>query len=1250
MPHNFRKLISLFLSFCLILEQSVFAQSIDLSHYFANSGKPVLQSDKFRPLHLRYMGYDNLNQDFKLLLDKGDTKKVDLENKNYIEENTQTLLKYFFIGLALPNEKFWVNLRPDAPDNIIDDDVAMTDIGRIFLEADVQLKKDTASFTSPQAPEGKVYWDKLYKKAEELFGTENITIPTLTRPWIVPSEIIIRESPEGAYIYKATLKVMLEEDYLRGMKDEGRGTIINYSFKDPRLKQLNEYSTQLIRELIIPKLTYQVNTSKRYAPLRQAYYSLILAQWFKARFGEPVNGLASKPVNPLTGTPDNHYSKLIDSNDLTNLASKELYDKQTYFQQYQKSFQDGEYNLTEPVYTPMGQNIRRYVSGGMGLGKEVSLAIEVIKSGFNHISQSSYLKNSVYHFSSSPLKNNESGKKNDHASLVSLLRDPLNAPKDLPGKARKIIEDEEAIKELLGVKDIKGIAYEIEQEEDYSGGYVLRFIVDTESGKMSFYTKLRHSSGTTEEIIKRKWPEYKIKVTQADPDGDWARYKVEGYENEFMVFRPNPTTLEYKMTVEASQEGIVPPSCIIADSLIVRGVDNGISLEKIFYGYGENENLRELFLNNKKKFVTEIGKAYGILNKKLNIVHGDIKLEHIFITEDKVYLIDFSAREPDEDGFLSRRVPNVGKRSSNDSDLARLISVFPYEGAGNVYKQWLEKGYGNASSAVKDDFNLDDGSLCRIMPLTKDLAGQRYNEILDLVNLVVGSNWEKDKLMEEYSGKWQNSFVVIRDKKIIAILLAYEQEPNAELKIGNRHVFIRHLCVTEEFRRKHIAAYLLNYLSSQVKAKGYRPIVLQTNVDNAEANLLYRKLDFKNIATIKAGEDIDNIYVIDVIELFRNTQSVVAGSVNSGTDMDSLRTEADPFGLERVNYLDNVAKGKEDLPESLKTRMYSLLWPVNMVKPEAHISNFQGLVLKPASVSSYRDHPGIDIQTFPGDKVFAAAEGVVVYVDDFEKNGKISDRRAFGFVDVYIYSPDKQLLICYVHLDKKSVPEDILRHTYFDILYSKVKVRAGEIIGAVKAWHTDPAFSDNAKEEILPAKVKEYYERSYNHLHFEVLYVDDPDKLNSTFSFSKFKSINPLLLLKPLYKIEEQNDSASEVEESLSSSSIVDDKGGVAFNALPIQTEAVASSALGAFSGVKAFQGDLDAEWAQIQQIFNAGIRPSIQRIGEYTAAATASPLAEEKIDEVRAMLTDLLRREEEDEKLPATEPILKNLITALES
>ena len=124
---------------------------------------------------------------------------------------------------------------------------------------------------------------------------------------------------------------------------------------------------------------------------------------------------------------------------------------------------------------------------------------------------------------------------------------------------------------------------------------------------------------------------------------------------------------------------------------------------------------------------------------------------------------------------------------------------------------------------------------------------------------------------------------------------------------------------------------------------------------------------------------------------------------------------------------------------------------------------------------------------------------------------------------------------------------------------------------------------------------------------------------------------------------------------STSLSTTVNDKGGIAFNALPIRTEAVASSALGPFSGFNAFKGDLDAEWAQIQQVFNAGIRPSIQRLSEYTLAVAGrggsrTAPTEEKIDGVRGLLADILRREEEDEKLPAAEAALKNLVSALES
>ncbi|MCX5712678.1 MAG: hypothetical protein NTY47_06405, partial [Candidatus Omnitrophica bacterium] len=367
------RFISLFICFSLLFEQSGFAQvagTLNLSAYLsAATSAPAV--DKFRPLHLRYLSYDAQNNNFKLLLDKGDAfiknEGRGTKDEGRLRDDTKTLLKYFLIGVSLPNDAFWVNLRPDSPDNVIDNELAFTDIGKILLEADVQLKKDTASYTSPTTPEGRIYWNKLYKKAEELFGYENITIPTLTRPWIVPGEIIIRESPEGAYIYKATLKVMLEEDYLRKTKDEGRGTI-DYSFKDPRMKALNEYSTQLIKELIIPKITREVNTSKKYASLRQVYYSLILAQWFKTRHASSLQG-ASTAGNPsLRGRAASEaIPNLINSHNLLGLASKELWSKNTYFDQYQKSFKNGEYNIQEPVQTPYGQTVRSYFSGGADL-------------------------------------------------------------------------------------------------------------------------------------------------------------------------------------------------------------------------------------------------------------------------------------------------------------------------------------------------------------------------------------------------------------------------------------------------------------------------------------------------------------------------------------------------------------------------------------------------------------------------------------------------------------------------------------------------------------------------------------------------------------------------------------------------------------------------------------------------------------------------------------------------------------------
>ncbi|MFA5287306.1 MAG: phosphotransferase, partial [Candidatus Omnitrophota bacterium] len=341
------KFVSFLLCFCLLFQQSGFAQivpQLDISGYVARMRSSFIQ-DRFRPLHLRYLAYDSIKNNFKLLLDKGDLHKP---QSRELEKTTKDLLDYFLVGVSLPNDTFWVNLRPDSPDNVIDNSLAQTDVGKILLEADLQLKKETALATSPEAPEGKKYWELLYKKAGTLFGDSNVTIPTLTRPWIVPGEIIISETADNAYIYKATLKVMLEQDYLKG----GRGHLnVPYNFDDPRLKALNEYSSQLIRELIIPKLTKEINNSRKYAPLRQVYYSLIMAQWFKQKY-KGRSGL---------------YSSIINTKNLRGLTSKTGWSKDTYFKDYQKSFKDGEYNVKEQVSSVYGQVIRSYFSGGIML-------------------------------------------------------------------------------------------------------------------------------------------------------------------------------------------------------------------------------------------------------------------------------------------------------------------------------------------------------------------------------------------------------------------------------------------------------------------------------------------------------------------------------------------------------------------------------------------------------------------------------------------------------------------------------------------------------------------------------------------------------------------------------------------------------------------------------------------------------------------------------------------------------------------
>ncbi len=296
-------------------------------------------ADAFRPVHLRSLTFDPPENRFRILLDKGDTP---LPTAETLKASAARVMDYFLTGIVLPDDSFWVNLRPDSPERVIDAFLEKTDAGRVMLEADVNLKKDLARLTSPDTPEGRRYWNSIYQKAQELFGQPRVNVPAYTRPWIVPGEIVAGRSHRSAYIYKAALKVELEQDWIKSPAAP---------FTDPRMKELNEYSAALIRASMLPLLTKIVNRSKRYAELRQVYYSLIMAQWFKREFGKEENA----------------YSGLIDSRDLSRLSSGSSWKKETYFRQYKRSFEEGEYNKSETAGSAYGPVVRQYISGGVRL-------------------------------------------------------------------------------------------------------------------------------------------------------------------------------------------------------------------------------------------------------------------------------------------------------------------------------------------------------------------------------------------------------------------------------------------------------------------------------------------------------------------------------------------------------------------------------------------------------------------------------------------------------------------------------------------------------------------------------------------------------------------------------------------------------------------------------------------------------------------------------------------------------------------
>ncbi len=272
--------------------------------------------------------------EFDFVVDSGD-------RRNMTPKDTALLIKYFLTSLTIPEEDLWVNLSPYESGRIIPNELSLTDVGNNLLNQDKLLKQLASSLTYPESKLGKKFWDLVYKKAYQKFGTTDLPVNTYNKVWIVPDQAIVYDMGNIAMIGHTHLKVMLEADYLAMKKHLTAG--------DRKSSAGQEISASITKEIILPELEKEINEGKNFAPVRQIFHSIILADWFKRALRRNI--LSEVYVN----------KKKISGVDGIDKDAKEK-----IYKQYLRIYKVGAYNYIREDVDPISQQVvpRKYFSGG----------------------------------------------------------------------------------------------------------------------------------------------------------------------------------------------------------------------------------------------------------------------------------------------------------------------------------------------------------------------------------------------------------------------------------------------------------------------------------------------------------------------------------------------------------------------------------------------------------------------------------------------------------------------------------------------------------------------------------------------------------------------------------------------------------------------------------------------------------------------------------------------------------------------
>ena len=388
-------------------------------------GTMVGESAPFSPLTLKGLVV-NLQKplEFQFIVDTGKGS----QDTASIKYQANQLVKYFLAGLTIPDGDLWVNLSPYEKNRMVPAALGQTDLGRDLLAQDYILKQLTASLIYPEKDLGKKFWGKVYARAQQQFGTTNIPVNTFNKVWILPDQAQVFEHGAAAYVTKATLKVMLDEDYTALQKHVAirNGT--------------DSIGASIVRQIVIPEITKEVNTGKNFAPLRQIYQALILAKWYKETIQNGLLDAVYTNRNKVAGV---------------NLNDPAI--KEQIYERYLKAYKKGAFNYIKEDPTPDGQVVpRKYFSGGF---TDVAMIVkrDGVMSAIKYIGSLVALTVSLYTFMPTALaQSNNSSPIKDHVTMVS------------PDKAMNVEEKEIAVLTKYNIR-IWTIPYSRKRDFNYPG-------------------------------------------------------------------------------------------------------------------------------------------------------------------------------------------------------------------------------------------------------------------------------------------------------------------------------------------------------------------------------------------------------------------------------------------------------------------------------------------------------------------------------------------------------------------------------------------------------------------------------------------------------------------------------------------------------------------------------------------------------------------------------------------------------------